>query len=451
MTTMRKLLLFMLAALTVSVSAQYRNTGNYVTIRLTPDRSDWTYRCYDSVRLQLQVVQHSVAIPNVRVHYSWGYEQRPALLNDTLTIGTNGVERLTLAGAEVPGFMTLTADVEMDGKKYTNYINLGFEPLHIEPTTTLPEDFMDWWLSELRKAEDVPLQPIFKHEPEMSNGKADVYMVHFQNHKVGSYIYGLLTVPKTPGKHAAVVEYPGAGIHKFQSGQMAWAEEDIVCLQIGIHGIPLDMPAEVYQNLTSGGLANYAYLGLEHRDNYYYRRVYLGAAKAVDFLKTLDYVDSTRIGVYGGSQGGLLSLVVAALKPEVRCASVAYPAMSENAASLFGRAEGWPRLFIWRKGTDTPAIREVVKYFDAVNFARFIRQDILFIQGYNDHVCMPTTTFSVYNSLSCPKTLVTPYDCSHWLYPEQINERREWMVHKLKAEPLRTVQPSAQSKPKKRK
>ena len=429
-------LLFVLGCLLFvpcSASAQYRNTGNYVTIRLTPDRADWTYRCKSDVRLELQVIRHNVAIPNVTVGYTWGYEQRPALTKDSLRIDKTGKTTLTLHGADVPGFMTFTANVRIDGEQYTNYINLAFDPLRIQPTTTLPEDFMSWWQAELKKAEQVPLLPVFKHEPGMSNGKADVYMVHFQNHKAGSYIYGMLTVPKTPGKHAAVVEYPGAGIHKFQSGNMAWADSDIVCLQIGIHGIPLDMEAEVYQNLTNGGMANYAYLGLEHRDNYYYRRVFLGAAKAVDFLKTLDYVDSTRIGVYGGSQGGLLSLVVAALKPEVRCVSAAYPAMCETAGSRYERAEGWPRLFVWRKGTDTPQIRDVVRYFDAVNFARFVTQDIQFIQGYNDHVCMPTTTFSAYNVIpKGRKILLTPYDCSHWLYPEQHAARRQWMCRMLR-------------------
>ena len=429
-------LLFVLGCLLFvpcSASAQYRNTGNYVTIRLTPDRADWTYRCKSDVRLELQVIRHNVAIPNVTVGYTWGYEQRPALTKDSLRIDKTGKTTLTLHGADVPGFMTFTANVRIDGEQYTNYINLAFDPLRIQPTTTLPEDFMSWWQAELKKAKQVPLLPVFKHEPGMSNGKADVYMVHFQNHKAGSYIYGMLTVPKTPGKHAAVVEYPGAGIHKFQSGNMAWADSDIVCLQIGIHGIPLDMEAEVYQNLTNGGMANYAYLGLEHRDNYYYRRVFLGAAKAVDFLKSLDYVDSTRIGVYGGSQGGLLSLVVAALNPEVRCVSAAYPAMCETAGSRYERAEGWPRLFVWRKGTDTPQIRDVVRYFDAVNFARFVTQDIQFIQGYNDHVCMPTTTFSAYNVIpKGRKILLTPYDCSHWLYPEQHAARRQWMCRMLR-------------------
>lgn len=429
-------LLFVLGCLLFvpcSASAQYRNTGNYVTIRLTPDCADWTYRCKSDVRLELQVIRHNVAISNVTVGYTWGYEQRPALTKDSLLIDKTGKTTLTLHGADVPGFMTFTANVRIDGEQYTNYINLAFDPLRIQPTTTLPEDFMSWWQAELKKAEQVPLLPVFKHEPGMSNGKADVYMVHFQNHKAGSYIYGMLTVPKTPGRHAAVVEYPGAGIHKFQSGNMAWADSDIVCLQIGIHGIPLDMEAEVYQNLTNGGMANYAYLGLEHRDNYYYRRVFLGAAKAVDFLKSLDYVDSTRIGVYGGSQGGLLSLVVAALKPEVRCVSAAYPAMCETAGSRYERAEGWPRLFVWRKGTDTPQIRDVVRYFDAVNFARFVTQDIQFIQGYNDHVCMPTTTFSAYNVIpKGRKILLTPYDCSHWLYPEQHAARRQWMCRMLR-------------------
>ena len=265
----KQLYTLFLLLLPLVVAAQYRNTGNYVTVRLTPDRADWTYRCKSDVRLEVQVIRHNVAVPNVTVGYTWGYEQRPALLKDSLRIDKTGKASLTLKGADVPGFMTFTTSVRVDDETYTNYINLAFEPQRIKPTTTLPDDFMEWWQSELKKAEAVPLQPVFKHEPEMSNGKADVYMVHFLNHKAGSYIYGMLTVPKTPGKHAAVVEYPGAGIHKFQSGNMAWADSDIVCLQIGIHGIPLDMPAEVYQNLTNGGMANYAYLGLEHRDNYY--------------------------------------------------------------------------------------------------------------------------------------------------------------------------------------
>ena len=435
---MRRQLIYILLVLcsllfAPSLSAQYRNADNYVTIRLTPYRANWTYRCKSDVRLDVQVIRSYIALSDVTVGYTWGYEQRPAIVKDSLRIDKSGTATVNLKGADVPGFMTFTATVQVDGESYTNYINLAFDPLKIQPTTTLPEDFMSWWQEELKKAEAVPLQPVFKHEPEMSNGKADVYMVHFQNHKAGSYIYGMLTVPKTSGKHAAVIEYPGAGIHKFQSGNMAWADSDIVCLQIGIHGIPLDMPAEVYQNLTNGGMANYAYLGLEHRDNYYYRRVCLGAAKAVDFLKSLDYVDSTRIGVYGGSQGGYLSLVTAALKPEVRCVSAAYPAMCETAGSRYERAEGWPRLFVWRKGTDTPAIRDVVRYFDAVNFARFVHQDILFFQGYNDHVCMPTTTFAAYNVIPKGKKILnTPYDCSHWLYPLQHTARREWMCKKLK-------------------
>ena len=427
------ILSLLLSLVALTAAAQYRNTGNYVTVRLTPDHANWTYACKEKVKLDVQVVRSNVAMPNLTVTYSWGYEQRPAIRKDSVRIGNSGSTSLSLKGADKPGFMTFTATVQVDGESYTNYINLAFDPLRIQPTTTLPEDFLSWWQDELQKAEAVPLLPVFKHEPEMSNGKADVYMVHFQNHKAGSYIYGMLTVPKTPGKHAAVVEYPGAGIHKFQSGNMAWADSDIVCLQIGIHGIPLDMPAEVYQNLTNGGMANYSYLGLEHRDNYYYRRVCLGAAKAVDFLKSLDYVDSTRIGVYGGSQGGYLSLVTAALKPEVRCVSAAYPAMCETAGSRYDRAEGWPRLFVWRKGTDTPQIRDVVRYFDAVNFARFVTQDLQFFQGYNDHVCMPTTTFSAYNVIpEGRKTLITPSDCSHWLYPEQHAARRSWMCEKLK-------------------
>ena len=98
-------LLFVLGCLLFvpcSASAQYRNTGNYVTVRLTPDRADWTYRCKSDVRLELQVIRHNVAIPNVTVGYTWGYEQRPALTKDSLRIDKTGKKVFTAIGSEYP-------------------------------------------------------------------------------------------------------------------------------------------------------------------------------------------------------------------------------------------------------------------------------------------------------------------------------------------------------------
>ena len=429
-------LLFVLGCLLFvpcSASAQYRNTGNYVTIRLTPDRADWTYRCKSDVRLELQVIRHNVAIPNVTIGYTWGYEQRPALTKDSLRIDKTGKTTLTLHGADVPGFMTFTANVRIDGEQYTNYINLAFDPLRIQPTTTLPEDFMSWWQAELKKAEQVPLMPVFKHEPGMSNGKADVYMVHFQNHKAGSYIYGMLTVPKTPGKHAAVVEYPGAGIHKFQSGNMAWADSDIVCLQIGIHGIPVTMEQYIYDNLHNGALNGYWNFGMDNRDESYYKHVVIGCIRALDYIAEYTPWNNKEMGVTGSSQGGFLTLATAALDKRITYYAPVHAALCDHTNSLRGVACGWPHYFYWNKGKGMEKNIECSRYYDGVNFARLItnEQQGWFSFGYNDDVVPPTTAWATYNVVTGPKQ-ISPYQATwHFWHQEQWDEWEDWLLKQM--------------------
>ena len=63
-------------------------------------------------------------------------------------------------------------------------------------------------------------------------------------------------------------------------------------LQIGIHGIPVIQPQEVYDSLAQGGLSGYPTFGLDSRERYYYRRVYTGTLRANDFLASLPQWDA---------------------------------------------------------------------------------------------------------------------------------------------------------------
>ena len=54
----------------------------------------------------------------------------------------------------------------------------------------------------------------------------------------------------------------------------------------------------------------YCYLnGMDH-ERYFFRPAYLGIDRAIDWLAEQDYVDATRMGFWGSSQGGLLRLLV---------------------------------------------------------------------------------------------------------------------------------------------
>jgi len=439
--TVKKILYFLLVSLlSLPLFAQRTNTRDYVSISFEPDHADWTYRCGDKVKINMSVRRHYCAVPNQDVTYYWGPDQRPADEEKTISTGKTGVISLTLKGSKTPGFRTLKVKTTLDGVEYSNLIKLAFEPENIRPTAELPTDFMEFWQKAIEKSRKTPLCPLFTRKSEYDTPFCDVYEVRFQNMKKGSYLYGTLAVPKgvnptdsvATRRYPVVLLWPGAGVKSHRGETTYFPEQGVITLEMGIHGISVTQPEGVYTDLVNGSLSGYSTILSPRPELYYYYNVYAGTVKTVDFLCSLPFVDAERIGVFGGSQGGALSLVTAALDERVRCISIAYPAMAEIAGYYRGRAEGWPHMFCTDK-TDkaTDALVRVADYYDVLNFARFVRQPMLFFLGFNDITCCPTSTYATYNVLPGEKQLVTPLDCGHWMYPQFHQQRHEWLVEQL--------------------
>ena len=93
----------------------------------------------------------------------------------------------------------------------------------------------------------------------------------------------------------------------------------------------------------------------------------------------------------------------------------------------YGRSGGWPHLFIDRSDPLIEQKVAVSKYYDVVNFARFLTQPGFYAWGFNDIVCCPSSTFSAYNVITAPKTLKVARDTGHWLYPWQTEQALQWL------------------------
>ena len=424
--------LFLCLVLSLGLAAQKTNLRDYVSIRFIPNHADWVYTVGEEVEIEVAAVRHYVPIPDAEVHYTWGMEQRDAEKVGTMHTGKQGVQRLRLAGAKQSGFKTLSASVEVDGKTYSNSINLAFAPEDIRPTTPLPADFEAFWQESIEQVRRVPLRPMLTLLPEHCTADADVYEVRFQNFQKGHYLYGTLAVPRgvdplhATEQYPAVVLWPGAGVKPHPGDVDFFPAHGVITLEMGINGIPVNLPQQVYDDLRANALRDYNTIHLDDRDAYYYRRVYAGTVKTVDFLCSLPCVDTARIGCYGGSQGGALTIVHAALDPRIKAAAASYPALAEIAGYVHGRAAGWPK---WRELSEDK--QNVTEYYDVVNFARMVHCPVWFMLGYNDQVCCPTSTYAVFNTLPCPKTLLTPLDCAHWMYAEHKQQRAEWLLEQL--------------------
>jgi cephalosporin-C deacetylase-like acetyl esterase len=246
-------------------------------------------------------------------------------------------------------------------------------------------------------------------------------------------MFGILCMPKQEGKYPALLHVPGAGIRPY-TGDLANAEKGMITLQIGIHGIPVNLDPDVYTALSEGALRNYPSFNLDDKETYYYRRVYLGCVRAVDFLSQLPQTDTSRIGINGGSQGGALSIITASLDNRIKFLTSYYPALSDMTGYLEGRAGGWPHLFTGQnlQFQNKPDKISALGYYDVVSFARNLRTPGFYTLGFNDETCPPTSMFAAYNQIKAPKELFVVPETGHWTFAEQNEKLNTWMLEKLR-------------------
>lgn len=412
--------------LTVFTMAVAQPSKQFITVYAEPNHSDWTYKCGETAEFTLFAVKENSRMPLTEIEYSWGPEKLKAEKTGKVKTDKDGFVRIKVPGRSKPGFTTVNVSVLYEGKKYSGMTNIGFDPYKIEPTTTLPEDFESFWNEAKAKAAKVPMLVRERYAPEESDDRVDVYYVRIQSYRPGNYVYGVLSVPNTEGPHPAILRLPGAAVRKF-SGIDPLAYEGFIVLNIGVHGIPVDQDSEMYRQLENGAMSGYVLKGIENRDTYYYKRTYMGCVRAVDYLCSRIDVDASRIACYGGSQGGMLSIVTAALDKRISALFAYFPAFCDVTGYYYGRSGGWPHLFIDRSDPLIEKKIEVSKYYDVVNFSRFLTQPGFYAWGFNDIVCCPSSTFSAYNVITAPKTLRVAHDTGHWLYPWQSAEALKWL------------------------
>lgn len=428
----RPALAFALVLAAALLAAQER-TGA-VRVSVVPDRADWTYAVGAPVRFHVAVERDGHALPAAPVKVACGPEQMPPTVEKAAAAGANGLT-VDAGTMKEPGFLRCTATTSVEGREYRGVGTAGIAPEKIAPTVENPADFDAFWTAAKDELAKLPIDARLTPKPDLSTAKADVYQVSLQN--VGSNpdgrtsrFYGILAVPKAAGKFPALMNPPGAGARPYR-GLVAEAERGYITLQVGIHGIPVDLPTEVYDSLLFGPLAawqGYGTFNLDDRDRYFYRRVYLGCLRANDFLASHPKWDGKNLVVTGGSQGGTLTITTSGLDPRVTALAPYYPALSDQTGYLHGRAGGWPHILKDEKdGHRTPAKIRTIAYYDVVNFARRLKAPGLYSWGYNDEVCPPTSLYAVYNVVTAPKRLLLALETGHSTTPEQEQRVQRWI------------------------
>lgn len=419
-TTMKRMMMIaLMAVVTLMAGAEnypYRSDYLWVTV---PDHADWLYKTGEKANIEIQFYKYGIP-RNGEVTYTVGNDLLGTDTKGSVTL-KNGRAKINIGTKKTPGFRDVVLTMKLDGQSYTHHVKVGFSPEKIQPFTQEPKDFNTFWQGNLDELAKIPLTYTKEIAKEYCTDKVDCYLVKIPVSRRKQCVYGYLFYPKNaqPGKHPVVLCPPGAGIKTIKEPlrHKYYAENGFIRLEIEIHGLDPRLPKETFDDISrafNSDPTGYLENGIDNRDRYYMKHVYLALVRCIDLLTSLPEWDGRNVAVQGGSQGGALALVAAGLDKRVNLCVVNHPALSDMAGyTEKGRTGGYPH-FNRMTGLYTPSNISTMAYYDVVNFARKVKANTYMTWGYNDNTCPPTTSYAVWNTLNCEKeSLITPIN-EHW-------------------------------------
>ncbi|GAA3343097.1 acetylxylan esterase [Curtobacterium pusillum] len=275
-----------------------------------------------------------------------------------------------------------------------------------------PDDFDAFWADTLGAARRHPV--IARMEPvDVGLRTIDVYDLRFRGFD-GEEIAAWVRIPRNAeGPLPAVVQFHGYGRGRGDAVEnLLWASAGLVHVEMDTRGQGWSGSRGLTPDRTSAGpqMPGFVTRGIEDPDDYYYRRVYTDAVRAVEAARSLDAVASDRVAVHGISQGGGIALAVAGLVPDLTQVVARVPFLCD-----FPRASVITDRLPFREISDylahyrdrTELVHRTLAYFDGVNFARRAQAPALITVALMDAVCPPSTVYAAYNAYAGPKRLCT--------------------------------------------
>lgn len=428
------LILFLSPACLSAENYPYRSDFLWVT---TPDHADWLYKTGEKATVSVQLYKYGVAA-DAEVSYEIAPDMLEPTSKGSVTL-KQGKATIPVGTRKTPGFLDLRLTATVGGMKTSHHVKVGYSVQDIQPFTKMPADFTQFWQQTIAEARKTPVSFTREVAPEYCTDKIDCWLIKVKIDRE-HYMYGYLTMPKEAraGSHPVVFCPPGAGIKTIKEPlrHSYYAENGMIRFEIEIHGLDPRWSNSDFKAISSAfGSKDNGYLvnGIESRERYYMRHVYAGMVRCIDFLTSLPEWDGRNVAVQGGSQGGALALVTAAIDPRVTLCVANHPALTDMAAySEKGRTGGYPHFNRNPAGILTPRVIGTLQYYDVVNFCRQITCPVRMTWGYNDSTCPPTTSYAAWNVLTCPKEpFITPIN-EHWTSETMERQHMEWIKARLK-------------------
>lgn len=299
------------------------------------------------------------------------------------------------------------------------YNDMPLEELQVYvPARSEAADFDAFWQSTLAEARSFPLNATFT--PVNAKLKTVETFDVTYNGFGGQPIKGWLILPRErSGKIPCVVEYIGYGGGRgFAIDWLLWASAGYAHFIMDTRGQGSSWKQGDTPDVEPAGSnpqhPGFMTRGIMKRENYYYRRVFMDAVRAVEAARSHEAIDGSRIAVTGGSQGGGITLAVAGLDSTVALAMPDVPYLCHYKVAI-QKADRDPYLEITRylhtHRDHVATVLSNLDYFDGINFSARARAKSLFSVALMDDICPARTVYAAYNHYKGDKSIVVyPYN-----------------------------------------
>ncbi|TXS54367.1 acetylxylan esterase [Streptomyces sp. t39] len=278
-----------------------------------------------------------------------------------------------------------------------------------------PADFDAFWTKTLDDARGHDLAARFERvdTPLRSVEVHDVTFAGFGGHPVK----GWLVLPAgTTRPVPVVVEFLGYGGGRGLSHtHLLWASAGFAHFVMDTRGqgsgwAPGDTPDPVGSAPSFPGFMT---RGIEDPHDFYYRRVFTDAVRAVEAARSHPLTDAERTAAVGASQGGGIAIAVSGLVPDLAAVAPDVPFLCDfpRATTLTDR-HPYREVGNWLKthrGRSGQAAR-TLSYFDGVHFAARANAPALFSVALEDQTCPPSTVFAAFNAYTGADKAIEVYD-----------------------------------------
>lgn len=303
-----------------------------------------------------------------------------------------------------------------------------------------PDDFDAYWDAALRELAATAPRPELRRNAILTTANVECFDLWFTG-VGGARVYAKYLRP-TPGRGAgaekkspAVLQFHGYSAHSGDwLDKFGWPAEGFCYAAMDCRG----QGGRSEDNGRAQGttLRGHIIRGLDDPDprKLAFRQIFLDTAQLARVVMSFDEVDPNRVGCFGASQGGALSLACAALEPRIkRCAPV-FPFLCDyqRVWELDLAKDAYDELRYYFRAFDPrhERVQETftkLGYIDCQHLAPRIQAEVLMFTGLMDTICPPSSQFAAYNRITAPKDLVIYPDFAHETLPGQIDRTFEFM------------------------